>query len=93
MLVIDCPFCGPRESAEFAYGGDASIARPPDPEAVSDEHWTEYLYMRRNPKGVHLEHWFHRDGCRAWIKVQRSTVTHEVEAISACGHGKGSWAP
>jgi heterotetrameric sarcosine oxidase delta subunit len=82
MLVIVCPYCGPRESAEFSYGGDASVVRPGDPEAVSDAEWTRYLYMRENAKGSHLEHWFHRDGCRAWIRVRRSTVTHEIEAVS-----------
>jgi len=81
MLLIDCPFCGPRESAEFSYGGDASISRPADPETVSDEVWTDYLFMRENPKGSHLEHWFHRDGCRTWISVRRSTVTHAIEAV------------
>ena len=82
MLFIDCPFCGVRDSAEFAYGGDASVSRPVDPEAVSDAEWTSYLFMRANPKGSHLEHWFHRDGCRVWIKVRRSTITHDIESIS-----------
>jgi sarcosine oxidase subunit delta len=82
MLVIDCPFCGPRESAEFAYGGDASASRPADPESVSDADWAGYLFMRANPKGAHLEHWFHRDGCRAWMVVRRSTVTHDIESVS-----------
>jgi sarcosine oxidase subunit delta len=82
MLVIECPFCGPRESAEFSYGGDASVLRPADPESVSDADWAGYLFMRANPKGAHLEHWFHRDGCRAWIKVRRSTVTDKIELVS-----------
>ena len=81
MLVIDCPFCGPRESAEFNYGGDASVTRPANPQSVSDEEWVAYLFMRDNPKGSHIEHWFHRDGCRGWLKVRRSTVTNEVEAV------------
>jgi sarcosine oxidase subunit delta len=83
MLIIDCPFCGPRESVEFAYGGDASVVRPADPESVSDAEWTAYLFLRKNPKGPHLEHWFHRDGCRSWIKVSRSTMTDAVDAVSA----------
>lgn len=80
MLLIDCPHCGRREVAEFSYGGDASIVRPADPEAVSDAEWVSYLYLRENPKGSLTEHWFHRDGCRAWIKVRRSTVTHAIES-------------
>jgi heterotetrameric sarcosine oxidase delta subunit len=81
MLMIACPFCGPRESAEFSYGGDASVVRPSDPAAVSDTAWTEYLFQRDNPKGTHLEHWFHRDGCRSWLRVERSTVTHEIGPV------------
>jgi sarcosine oxidase, subunit delta len=83
MPIIDCPFCGPRESTEFAYGGDASILRPADPETVPDAEWTAYLFWRKNPKGPHLEHWFHRDGCRSWLKVSRSTMTDDVFAVSA----------
>jgi heterotetrameric sarcosine oxidase delta subunit len=82
MLVIECPYCGSRDSSEFSYGADASISRPADPEAVSDSEWTNYLYFRENPKGSNVEHWFHRDGCRTWLKVRRSTLTHEIEAVS-----------
>lgn len=85
MLLIHCPFCGPRESAEFAYGGDASVTRPADPESVSDEEWAGYLFMRTNAKGSHLEHWFHRDGCRSWIRVRRSTVSHDIDSVAASG--------
>ena len=28
MLIITCPFCGPRDEVEFACGGEAHIARP-----------------------------------------------------------------
>ena len=87
MLIIDCPYCGRRESAEFSYGGDASAVRPPDPEAVSDVAWTDFLFNRDNPKGPHLEHWFHRDGCRGWLEVKRSTVTHQIESVSPAGRG------
>ena len=38
MLLIDCPYCGmARPEIEFAYGGEAHIARPADPSAVTDE--------------------------------------------------------
>ena len=34
MLLIDCPYCGmARPEIEFAYGGEAHIARPADPSA------------------------------------------------------------
>ena len=28
MILIPCPYCGPRAQTEFSYGGDASVARP-----------------------------------------------------------------
>lgn len=28
MLLIPCPYCGPRAQIEFSYGGDASVERP-----------------------------------------------------------------
>ena len=31
MLLIACPWCGARPENEFRYGGEAHIARPPDP--------------------------------------------------------------
>ena len=53
MLLIRCPHCGERPEPEFAYGGEAHIARPADPAAVSDDDWAAYLYLRTNAKGVH----------------------------------------
>jgi len=28
MLLIPCPWCGPRSQIEFTYGGDATVRRP-----------------------------------------------------------------
>ena len=78
MLAITCPFCGPRPYIEFAYGGDAGVERPADPQSVSVDAWCDYVYLRDNPRGPHLEWWQHTAGCRRWIKVLRDTATHEV---------------
>ena len=51
MLLIDCPHCGPRNEVEFAYGGQAHVARPEDPYALTDREWAEYLFYRDNPRG------------------------------------------
>ena len=51
MLLIHCPYCGERPEIEFSYGGQAHLARPADPQALSDQEWADYLYMRRNPQG------------------------------------------
>jgi sarcosine oxidase, subunit delta len=80
MLLITCPWCGPRDEVEFHYGGQAHIAYPPEPEALSDEEWARFLFFRDNPKGEFRERWMHRHGCRRWFNVVRDTVTHEMSA-------------
>ena len=78
MLLITCPWCGPRAQIEFAYGGDAGVVRPANPEAVSAGEWLDHVYLRDNPRGPHDEWWQHSAGCRAWVKVRRDTWTHRV---------------
>lgn len=85
MLEIHCPFCGPRNLTEFEYGGQAHIARPEDPEATSDAEWARYLFVRRNPKGVHQERWVHAVGCRRWFHAVRHTVTDRFWATCRAG--------
>ena len=85
MLLITCPWCGPRDEIEFICGGEAHIARPADPQVLSDGEWADYLFMRTNPKGVHYERWVHAHGCRRWFNVARDTVTHEIYAIYKMG--------
>ena len=80
MLRIDCPVCGLRDESEFAYGGDASTKRPG--QANSDETtWHDFVFLRDNPAGVHLEYWHHVMGCRHWLIVERNTLTHEFGRI------------
>ncbi|MDE0409339.1 MAG: sarcosine oxidase subunit delta [Alphaproteobacteria bacterium] len=85
MMRIECPWCGRRDETEFHYGGEAHIARPEDPDALSDEAWADYLFMRANPKGVHAERWMHAQGCRRWFNLLRHTVSHEVVAVYPMG--------
>jgi len=85
MLLIDCPWCGPRSEDEFSYGGEAHIVRPAAPEAESDAQWADYLFMRTNRKGLNLERWVHTHGCRRWFNVARDTVTHRIEAVYGMG--------
>jgi len=75
MLLIHCPYCGARPEIEFRYGGEAHIARPGDPSALSDEQWTEFLFLRSNRKGVHAERWRHTHGCGRFFNALRDTVT------------------
>ena len=78
MQLIPCPWCGPRDEIEFHYGGQAHVAYPADPEALSDAEWADYLFMRDNPRGVWSERWMHAAGCRRWFDLKRSTATHEI---------------
>jgi sarcosine oxidase subunit delta len=82
VLLIPCPWCGPRNQVEFTYGGDATLRRPaPDaPESA----WIDYVYLRDNPCGPHDELWYHGAGCRSWFKVRRNTRTHDIVASAPC---------
>ena len=69
MQLIPCPWCGAREEAEFHYGGQAHVAYPADPTALSDE------------AGPFAERWVHTAGCRRWFNAVRDTSTHELLAV------------
>ena len=81
MLRIACPYCGPRQETEFVCGGESHIARPGPPQKVDDATWADYLFFRRNPRGLLYERWCHTQGCGQWFNVARHTVTHEIKAI------------
>ena len=85
MLLIPCPWCGPRDEIEFHYGGDAHIARPADPGALDDQAWAQYLFMRNNQKGPFPERWVHSAGCRRWFNLMRDTATHRILAVYRIG--------
>lgn len=80
MLSIPCPFCGPRDELEFVCGGESHITRPCPPENVSDAQWADYVFFRRNERGISYERWLHRYGCGQWFNVARNTLTHAVRA-------------
>jgi len=85
MLLIPCPWCGPRAEIEYRYGGQAHVAYPADPETVDDAVWADYVFMRDNPKGPFAERWVHAAGCRRWFNVVRDTLTNEVSASYPAG--------
>ena len=80
MLLLTCPWCGPRDETEYHYGGQAHVAHPEDTSALSDEEWAEYLFFRDNPQGPFAERWSHSTGCRRWFNVVRDTATYDVLA-------------
>ena len=88
MLLIPCPWCGPRDETEFRCGGQAHIVRPADPERLTDAQWADYVFMRDNPKGLFAERWQHAAGCRRWFNAIRNTVTHDIVAVYKPGERK-----
>ena len=83
MMLLPCPYCGPRDVTEFTYGGDANARQPADDAPV--EEWSAYVYLRENPRGPHDELWQHSAGCRRWIRVRRNTLTHDVLGSAPAG--------
>ena len=51
---------------------------------ASETEWTEAIFFRENIKGVQKETWHHTNGCRLWLEVERSTITHEITSVKAC---------
>ena len=78
MLLIPCPYCGERPELEFRCGGEAHIARAPDPSAIGDAAWSEFLFYRGNPKGAHAERWNHAHGCQRWFNAIRDTMSDRI---------------
>ena len=86
MLLIHCPYCDQqRAEIEFAYAGEAHIARPLDPAAMSDEDWARYLFIRSNPRGRHHERWRHIHGCGRFFNAVRDTATDKFEVTYKAG--------
>ena len=88
MFAIKCPYCGERDQTEFSCHGEAHIARPENPDNLTDAEWGEYLFIRSNKKGIHYERWTHDHGCRRWFNVMRDTVSDEILATYKMGEEK-----
>ena len=76
MILLPCPFCGPRNVSEFRYVGE--VSERPDPNETGVEEWRAFLYARNNPAGWTTETWFHSAGCRQHLVTERHTVTNVV---------------
>jgi sarcosine oxidase subunit delta len=85
MLLIECPYCGPRDETDFKCGGEAHITRPEKPADTDDQFWGDYLFMRANPMGTHYEMWCHSHGCRRWFNVCRDTLSNKIHAVYKMG--------
>jgi methylglutamate dehydrogenase subunit B len=83
-MRIACPYCGERDVREFSYLGDATPTRPDPgaPDAIA--RFTDYVYLRDNPAGLHRELWYHGVGCQAWLVVTRDTRSHVITTVHSC---------
>ncbi len=92
-MRLTCPHCGPRDRREFYYYGAATYLDRPASDAPAQA-WDDYLHNRDNPAGVTQDLWYHEQGCTAWLKVTRNTVTHEVLSVDpiAAPQTKGAQA-
>ncbi len=86
MLQLKCPWCGTRDEIDFSFGGEAHVTRPAL--EAGEVEWSDYLFNKENPKGVHYEQWMHKYGCGRWFNVARDTVTHEIYAVYKSGEPK-----
>lgn len=81
-MIINHPLLGPRDAAEFTYLGDAALINRPDWQADNAaDQFHDYLYLRDNPAGEHRELWFHEQGDRSWLVINRNTLTHEISKV------------
>ncbi|KAA0972552.1 sarcosine oxidase subunit delta [Aureimonas fodinaquatilis] len=85
MLLIDCPYCGPRSELEFRHAGEAHVVRAHTPSEVSLDDWGSYLYNRSNKRGMHAERWRHIHGCGRFLNALRDTQTDFITATYKVG--------
>jgi len=74
MLLIPCPWCGPRPENEFHGGTSTNRTRPSDGDAT-DGAWTGYLFTEPSATGPREERWCHTHGCGQWFLLERNTET------------------
>ncbi len=91
MLLIPCPYCGPRSELEFKHGGEAHIVR--DPQTADEQGWTEFLFTRSNPRGLIAERWRHTSGCGRFFNCLRDTVSDKILATYKVGDPKPDLDP
>jgi heterotetrameric sarcosine oxidase delta subunit len=77
-FLIDCPHCGPREAAEFSFGGEVNRRAGAD---ATDRGLAVGPSVRRNVHGWRTEWWRHDAGCRSWLVLERDVRTDAVRRV------------
>ncbi|NIV18243.1 MAG: sarcosine oxidase subunit delta [Woeseiaceae bacterium] len=75
MKILICPLNGPRNIAEFTYGGE--YHREPDPESSDDRDWAEHVFFDDNRAGLVVEWWCHTASA-FWFLAERDTRSDEI---------------
>lgn len=78
MLLIRCPWCGLRSESEFHCNGEVRPIRPHS-SSLTDQQSVQHTCDRLNFKGWIEEDWCHSKGCGEWFRLNRNTVTHEID--------------
>jgi len=86
-MRINCPYCGNRDVAEFSSMGEETVRRPDPEQADAQTAFVDYVYLRENPAGPNKELWYHGQGCRQWLRVNRNTLSHEILSVSLAAGG------
>src|SRR2546429_5054800 len=76
MKLMTCPINGPRLISEFAYGGE--MREMPDPAAVSDAAWADYVFNRSGVPAVKKEGWGHTPSGGGFI-AERDTTPDTIQ--------------
>jgi len=75
MKILTCPLNGPRNIAEFTYGGQ--VKPMPNPTEATDQEWAHYVFYGDNHISVVREWWMHTPSSY-WFIVERHNQTDEV---------------
>jgi sarcosine oxidase, subunit delta len=75
MKTMPCPLNGPRNITEFVCAGEMRVM--PDPAAMSDAEWADFVFMETNGAGIVREWWCHVP-TSYWFIAERNTVTDEI---------------
>lgn len=74
MKILTCPLNGPRNIAEFVYGGEA---RPEPDRDAGDALWVAHLYSPENRPHITVEWWCHAP-TNTWFMAERHLRTDEI---------------
>jgi heterotetrameric sarcosine oxidase delta subunit len=85
VFLIRCPYCGERDQSDFTPAGEAHIERPAWRDKMTDQQWADFVFMRKNTKGIFAERWNHSAGCRKFFNMLRNTVTDEIIGVYEIG--------